>query len=95
VSSKPGAGQADLIHPGWNFIVAEIENSQFGGCSMRIDITVNGKQLENFPRVFPSNTFLEGSAVNRDRVATLEKSGRWPMSNVLCARRIFAFYVSE
>ena len=43
----------DLIVPGWNFVVFEVENSFYGECSATIDIVANGKRLEQFPRSVP------------------------------------------
>jgi hypothetical protein len=83
----------NLVVAGWNFIVMEVENSFYGECSSSIDIVVNGKRLEKFPRTLPKNEYAEISAVNPNLLHKFSKAEAGELINALCARRIFAFYV--
>jgi hypothetical protein len=41
---------AEHIKPGRNYLLIELDNSAWGACDLRVDIVVNGHNLEGFPR---------------------------------------------
>jgi hypothetical protein len=94
-------GEKDVkgyLRSGFNFIVAELENA-IGPCSFSIDISVNGTELETFPRIIPNGFFAERESVNSALFQKFEKAqaadaapGDFapdPYDDVVCARRIF------
>jgi hypothetical protein len=85
----------DLVVPGWNFVVLEIENSFWGTCNSSIDIVVNGQRLERFPRNFPRNRYPEKSVLDQGLVNQFNKVEAGSMIDALCSRRILAFYLDH
>jgi hypothetical protein len=57
--------------------VVELENSIFGPCVLDVGLTVNGEELESFPRVIPDGFFVERDVANDLLRQRLRGSERW------------------
>lgn len=89
-----------LLRQGKNYITLELENA-IAACVTSIDITVNGKELEHFPQDPPDGYYIEKDVSNLPLLkkfeaastldATTTKVGISPLTDALCARRIWEF----
>jgi hypothetical protein len=78
----------------------ELENA-VGPCETRVDIRINGVQLERFPVQSPDNFLVDREVVNQTLFQKFKKAAADSMSNspdfpdfmddVTCARRAFQF----
>jgi hypothetical protein len=106
--SNPPPSETDVIsflQVGENFLVVELENSMLGGCQLRINISINGRAINGFPRVLPKDFKFEIPPVN---LTLAERFGKYSMpdakvpgsgisgaGDAVCSRRIFQFTVLE
>jgi hypothetical protein len=90
----------EYLQEGRNIIVIELENA-VGPCETRVDIRVNGVQLERFPMQLPDNFQVDREVVNQTLFQKFKKAAAnsvlnsldFPdfMDDVTCARRAFQF----
>ena len=90
-----GLGPADarrFLKPGRNYIVAELENSQYGSCSAQLHITINGAEPLGFPVLLGEGLAGEGGiSLNKTVKTKFQSPGSnyfW-LINAICARRIY------
>jgi hypothetical protein len=86
----------EYLRQGQNVIIIELENA-VGPCEERVDIRVNGSQLEQVPAQLPQNFQVDTEAVNAEvfhKFKVAESHGKSvpdPLDDVLCARRAYMF----
>src|SRR4051794_2834268 len=80
----------EYLLEGKNTIIIELENA-VGPCELRVDIRVNGVQLERFPIQLPNNFLVEQEAINPGTFRKLREMRANYMDDVICARRAFQF----
>jgi len=90
-----------FLRKGSNWIMVELENSRWGGCSMVLEALANGIQLEGSPYFIPQGEQIDASLSNqlllqRFRELSVKTSERKefgviPEYDALCERLIFAF----
>ena len=81
-----------FLKEGLNTVVFEVENSLWGTCAGEMDLTVNGQELETFPRSVPDALYVEKEVVNSTLLHDFESAGD-ALNDVLCSRRIFEFWL--
>jgi hypothetical protein len=86
----------EYLQAGKNVVLIELENA-VGACETRVDIRVNGIQLERFPVQLPNNFQVDREVVNQVLFQKFKEaqteSTNLPdaMDDVTCSRRAFQF----
>lgn len=86
-----GLRRADFYKKrGWNHLILEVGNSRAGFCVGLVDVKINGKSLERFPRILPNSPSDVAKLYPASVVRA--KPGRYFL-NGLCDRQIYQFYL--
>jgi hypothetical protein len=84
----------ELLVPGWNQIILEVENGPEGGCGMKISMAINAQTINGFPRILRARGelfyFPEWMEVPFIKWSPPEE--KWQRS-ALCRRQIYQFFL--
>jgi hypothetical protein len=98
----------EWLRKGTNWVMAELENTRWGACSMTVEVRANGTQVEGSPFFIPQREqtlreqtgakLANAALVERfrklsDETNALREFGIIPENDALCARLILVFHL--